>query len=269
MILYMGSGYSTYRKTQSTQATCTTRVLDVVADVKSEKDWKYDTYVGILSPTITLKANIPQLTPSRARSGACAVATLLAYISHSQFIPSADFIQYNSRLDKYGHLSNTDRISLRSILRAVKKYGACRHSTFNLGEFSENVVPGEVAYNEALNYNTCDYYKVLDDDLSEMRKCIATGFPVLFAIDLFDSTSYDSITNTLDFSQTSTDNVASGSCALVAVGYDDVSSLIQVKHFNNTWSESTYAYISYDDIKSHSHSMWVLTPDYDGEVDMF
>lgn len=261
----MGLAYSTYHRNKSTS---TTHVLDIVADVKSKNDWTYDTYVGILSPTITLKPNMPQLKPSHARSGACAVATLLAYISHSQFLPSADFIQYNSRLDKDGNLSTADSISLRSILKAVKKYGACRDATFHSGAFSDDIVPGDAAYNEALNYN-CDYYKILDDDLSEMRKYIATGFPVLLAIDLFDSTSYDTITNTLDYSQSDTDSVVSGSCALVAVGYDDVSSLIEVKHFNNTWSESTYAYISYDDIKSHSHSMWVLTPVYDGEVDMF
>jgi C1A family cysteine protease len=194
---------------------------------------------------------------------------LIDYDSQNQINPSVDFIHYNARRDKNGVLTSTDDMNVRSGFKAIKRYGVCHAHTFPNNAFYDDITPGDAAYNEAELYKSIEYYRVYDNDLSELRKCIAMGFPVIFALELFDSSGVGGG----DVWTHSPENQGSvGSVAFVAVGYDDISGLIEFRNFRGEcWGDSGYGFINYDYMKKHAHSMWVLrTVTYDDDDnDMF
>ena len=131
--------------------------------------------------------------------------------------PSIDFIHYNSRLDKNGILNKSGSINIRSAFKALKRYGVCHADTFPNNEFYDDITPGDAAYNEANLYSeSFEYYRLYEDnDLSELRKCIASGFPVIFALKIFQSSGVKDG----EWTHASEDITSIGSFAFVAVGY--------------------------------------------------
>ena len=245
---------------------------NVIADIASDKDWVLDTFAGVLSTNISLRSNMPAVYDcSASKNIACALASLIAYDSQNQMNPSIDFIHYNARLDKTGVLNNRNDNNIRSGFKALKRYGVCHAHTFLDNEFYDDIIPGDDAYNEAELYKSFQYYRVYNNDLSELRKCIAMGFPVLFAIEWFESSGIEGKHCILTHSREH--DVSIGSFSFVAVGYDDIPGLIEFRNFRGeSWGDSGYGFINYDYMKKHAHSMWVLrtvTYDDDDVGDMF
>jgi hypothetical protein len=236
---------------------------NVVRDVSSNKDWVFDTFVGVISTNISLRSNMPPVYECPAnRSIACAIASLIAYDSENLMSPSIDFLHYNARLDKNGVLSSSKKMNIRSGFKALKCYGVCHADTFPNNEFYDDIAPCDTCYNEAEVYKSFEYYRVYDNEISEVRKCIAMGFPVIFALELFE---YSGVGNGDNFVLThSPKNEAPiGSFAFIAVGYDDISCLIEFRNFRGEcWGDSGYGFIHYEYMKKHSHSMWVLRSEY-------
>ena len=247
---------------------------NVVRDVSSNKDWVFDTFVGVISTNISLRSNMPPVYQcSSNRSIACAIASLIAYDSQNQMNPSIDFIHYNARLDNNGVINITEEMNIRSGFKALKRYGVCHADTFPNNEFYDDITPGDTAYNEAELYKSIEYYRIYNDDISELRKCIAMGFPVIFALEFFESSSIGNGDNYV-LTHLPENDVAIGSFAFVAIGYDDIFGLVEFRNFRGeSWGDSGYGFINYDYMKKHAHSMWVLRTvayDYDDDPgDMF
>lgn len=245
---------------------------NVARDVSSDKDWVFDTFVGVISTNISLRSNMPPVYEcSSDRSIACAMASLIAYDSQNQMNPSIDFIHYNARLDNSGALNTTDDMNVRSGFKALKRYGVCHADTFPNNEFYD-ITPGDTAYSEAELYKSIEYYTVYENDLSELRKCIAMGFPVIFALEFFKSSGIGNGDDCI-LTHSPENEVSIGSFAFVAIGYDDISGLIEFRNFRGeSWGDSGYGFVNYDYMKKHAHSMWVLrtvTYDDDDPGDMF
>ena len=252
----MGSSYSSSR--QTTTPITEVHQANVVADVVSDKDWVFDTFVGVISTKISLRSNMPPVYEcSCTRSIACAIASLIAYDSQNQMNPSIDFIHYNARLDRNGNLIDTD-MNVRSGFKALKRYGVCHADTFPNNEFYDDITPGSASYSEAELYKSIEYYRVYENDLSELRKCIAMGFPVIFALEFFESSGIEDEDNCV-LTHSPEDDVSVGSFAFVAVGYDDLSGLIEFRNFRGeSWGDNGYGFITYNYMTKHAHSMWVV-----------
>lgn len=260
----MGSSLSVSRQTST--PIHAVHIANVVKDVASNKDWVFDTFVGVISTNISLRSNMPRVYEcSSNKSIACAIASLIAYDCQNQMNPSIDFIHYNARLDNDGVNNSTNDMNVRSGLKALKRHGVCHADTFHNNEFCDDIAPGDTAYSEADAYKSIEYYRVYGDDLSELRKCIAMGFPVIFALEFFESSGIGNGVLT----HSSENEVSIGSFAFVAVGYDDTLGLVEFRSFRGeSWGDSGYGFIHYDYMKKHAHSMWVLrTVTYDDDDD--
>ena len=257
----MGLSISTLR--QTTTPVNEVHDANVVADIVSNKDWVFDTFVGVISTNISLRSNMPPVYECSSKTSiACAIVSLIAYDSQNKMNPSIDFIHYNARLDKNGVLNNKNEMNIRSGFKALKRYGFCHAHTFSNNEFYNYISPAEACYNEAKLYKSFQYYRVYKNDLYELRKCIAMGFPVIFALEIFKSSGIGN-GDVCVWTHSPEDEMTSiGSLAFVAVGYDDISGLVQFRHFRGeSWGDSGHGFINYNYMKKHAHSMWVLVTD--------
>lgn len=267
----MGSSYSVSR--QTTTPINDVHKANVVADIPSDTDWVFDVFVGVLSTNISLRSNMPPVYEcSPVKSIACALAALIAYDSQNQMNASIDFIHYNARLDKNRVLKSTDDMNVRSSFKALRRHGVCHADTFPTEEFYDDIFPGDASYNEAQLYKSFEYYRVYNNDLFELRKCISMGFPVVFALQVFESSAIADGDNCV-LTHLPENEVPLGSFAFVAVGYNDISGLIEFRNFRGeSWGDSGYGFISYNYMTMHAHSMWILrtvtyNDDDDGDND--
>ena len=272
----MGLTYSTPRQVATPLKRADT--ADVGRDVWSKRDWVFDPLTGVIAASVSLRSKMPVVGECPPGRGvACALATLVAYDTRGEMRPSVDFIHYNAkRLMGEASAGGGGVMTIRSGFSAIKRHGLCHNDTFPMNDFYDDIAPSDVCYQEGALYTAFEYYRVHNDDLLELCKCIATGFPVVFGLEMLASASFDNRGKLVhdDDDDGGGDDDAPRSFALVAVGYDDATSLVEFRSFRgDAWGDGGYGYIDYGYMAKHAHSMWVLrSEDYDqddGPVSMF
>ena len=147
------------------------------------------------------------------------------------------FIYYNGRLrDGLEEYSMRDSgTHIRSAVAALKEFGCCKESSFPYITANLNRKPAPDCYTEAKRYRITDGMEV-NNDLNEMRACLAEGFPFAFTIELFQS-FHEAETNrgcvkTPDPNESKLGN--HGWHSMLAVGYSNRSECFMAK---NSWGE--------------------------------
>jgi C1A family cysteine protease len=250
----MGAGWS------RTGTSAHHRVYNVVKDVSSEKDWCFDTsWTGILAPKMSLRDNMPPVYDQGTLVGSIAHATAaaIAYDSSCIFDPSRLFIHANTM--DCDSANDIDAMRIRSTFKCIKQYGVCTEESWPSTTVMYLQTPSEDAFREAEAHTNLEYYRVYDDRLVEMRRCIASGYPVIFCADLFASSENKHVIESGAIPMPEQGEVALGGLCLVATGYDDGQQRLEFRgSFGEGWGDAGYGTLSYDYVRQHCHSMWVV-----------
>lgn len=97
------------------------------------------------------------------------------------------FIYYNARAkdNKNGRITDSG-CSMASAIEALEEFGTCLESTWTYDISKVNVRPNDQAYQDAKAHTISDALKI-DIDLSEMKSCLAQGYPFAFGLRLFST----------------------------------------------------------------------------------
>jgi C1A family cysteine protease len=172
------------------------------------------------------------------------------------FIPSRLFIYYNERTME-GAVANDAGASLRDGIKSVNKLGVCPEpewpyddtpAPYEGGPFPLNskpvTKPSRKCYSDARNYEAVQYQR-LSQSLSQLKGCLAEGFPFVFGFSVYDSL-YDSRNRPkVVVPLPSMADRAVGGHAVGAVGYDDAKQLFIVRNSWGKKQESGYFYMPY------------------------
>jgi hypothetical protein len=148
------------------------------------------------------------------------------------------FIYYNARVadavENYGDDSGEVTDSGSSITNAIEtleSIGCCLESTWPYDISQVNVKPCDEAYAEAPPYKISEAFQV-NVDLTEMKKCLAQGFPFAFGLQIYES--YQNVQSDGIVPMPSSDDELLGGHTQLAVGYDDSTQTFIVR---NSWGE--------------------------------
>lgn len=185
-----------------------------------------------------------------------AIAAVLAYLEAkegAEMTPlSRLFIWYNTRLFKNQDMGT----SIRATVKSVAKLGVCEETQWEYVESQFAQQPPPPAYASAIKRKDIKYARLLS--LDDMIHCLATGFPFVFGMSLyepFEDFSGDSVPM-----PTGKEKYLGGH-ALVAVGYD-----LKTKRFliRNSWGvgykSSGYFWLDFDALSSPliSTDFWTI-----------
>lgn len=114
-------------------------------------------------------------------------------------------------------------------IETLESIGVCLESTWPYDISQVNEKPNDEAYAEAPPYKISEAFQV-NVDLTEMKKCLAQGFPFAFALRLYSS--YENVQSDGIVPMPSSDEQYVGGHCQLAVGYNDSTQSFIVR---NSW----------------------------------
>jgi C1A family cysteine protease len=163
------------------------------------------------------------------------------------------FIYYNERIME-GTVNQDGGGQIRDGIKTLATLGGCSEITWPYNESMVFTKPSNAAYQEALQHKISLYMRL--DTLSDIKHCLADGFPVSFGFTVYDSFESPEVASTGIVPMPTDEDECVGGHAVLAVGYDDAEQMVIVR---NSWGAGwglqgyfklPYAYISNPDLSS-------------------
>lgn len=220
-----------------------------VRDLPDHRDLVYS------APVKHLKALPPKVDLSTSRAmppvydqgalGSCtgnAIAGAVQFTRRKEakkpdFVPSRLFIYWNERKME-GSIDSDAGAQIRDGMKVVAKLGVCPSRTkgpndhdwpYDVARFAEQ--PPKACFTFALE-NQITSYQRLPQTLSQMKGCLAEGYPFVFGFTVYEGFESEEVARTGEADLPGPREKAIGGHAVLAVGYDDATHRFVVR---NSW----------------------------------
>jgi C1A family cysteine protease len=226
-----------------------------VRDLPDDRDFVYGAplvrFPQGLPPSVDLRSECPPVY-DQGQLGSCTANGIGGAIEFDQrkqgtreFTPSRLFIYYNERVIE-GTVSQDAGAQIRDGIKAVAKLGAPPETDwpYDISKFTQR--PPAQAYTDAKQDLVSAYARVVQD-ITQMRGCIAEGFPFVFGFTVYQSFESDSVANTGIVPMPGSHEPVLGGHCVVAVGYDDSKRQFIVRNSWGTgWGLNGYCLMPYE-----------------------
>lgn len=247
----------------------TTQRYGWIPDLPDQRDRLYSAQAETLQTlpaSIDLRSKCPPVY-NQGSLGSCtanAIAGALEFLQMKEglpqiFTPSRLFIYYNERAME-GTVESDSGASLRDGMKSVGSQGAPPESDWPYDVAMFAVQPSAGAY-QAAQQDRALLYLGVPRNLTQMRACLASGYPFAFGFTVYESFESPEVRATGVLGMPTFGESVVGGHAVLAVGYDDVSGRFVVR---NSWGPDwgmagyftmPYAYLSEPNL---SNSFWTI-----------
>jgi C1A family cysteine protease len=162
----------------------------------------------------------------------------------SPFTPSRLFIYYNERAIE-GTISSDSGAMIRDGVKSVNELGAPPESDwpYMIEKFRNR--PPKKAFTAALK-NQAILYQRLTQTESQLKGCLASGFPFVFGFVVYESFESPKVAKTGDAPMPRADEAQLGGHAVLAVGYDERRQRFLIRNsWGPSWGKKGYFTLPY------------------------
>ena len=211
-----------------------------VPDLPDQRDHLFAAPPPVLTqlpPAVDLRDQCPAVY-DQGQLGSCTGNAIAAAIEFDQmkekepevFPPSRLFIYYNERVMENSVKSDSGA-QIRDGIKSVSALGACHEDLwpYDIAKFASK--PSKKAYDDAKKHTAVAYQRVARD-LTQMKGCLAAGYPFVFGFTVYDSFEGAEVASSGHASMPASDEKVVGGHAVLAVGYDDANQWLVVR---NSW----------------------------------
>ena len=240
-----------------------------VPDLPDHRDFLYAAPPAVLRK-LPVKADLRNQCPpvyDQGQLGSCTANAIGAAFEFelkrqnqsSDFMPSRLFIYFNERVIE--HTVNSDSgAQIRDGIKSVNKQGTCPESMwpYDIGQFTDK--PTEDCYNNALEHQVLSYQRI-SRTLSQMRGCLADGYPFVLGFTVYESFESESVAKTGKLNMPKKNEKSVGGHAVLAVGYDDKAKRFIIRNsWGNAWGLNGYFTMPYDYLleENLSDDFWTI-----------
>jgi C1A family cysteine protease len=233
-----------------------------VRDLPDHRDLMYAAPLtkAPLPPSCDLRAVFKTPAYDQGALGSCTGNAIAAAVQFARqkagegpdFIPSRLFIYFNER-DIEGTVDQDSGAQIRDGMKAVSKLGVCPETSspksqpydwpYDIGKFT--LQPPPPCYEFGLGHQITSYRRI-PQLLTQMRACLATGFPFVFGFTVYSSFESEQVTKTGVVDLPASGEEVLGGHAVLAMGYDDKSQRFIVRNsWNTDWGDDGYFTMPY------------------------
>ena len=238
--------------------------------VPDRPDFRDKLYASISAPPKTLPPKVDlsagcSAVEDQGQLGSCTANALvgnLEFLEKKAGHPVTDlsrlFIYYNERAME-GTVGEDSGAAIRDGVKSLVKLGVCTEKIwpYTISKFA--LKPPAPCYKDAANHQATSYHRVVG--LSQMRQCLAEGYPFVFGFTVY--TAFESATmaktGKLNLPKTGEKNL--GGHAVCAVGYNDSTKRLLVRNsWGADWGLKGYFTIPYDYVTNNNlaDDFWTL-----------
>jgi len=228
--------------------------------------------LGALPAQMDLRPQCPKEVYNQGDLGSCTANAIAAAVQFDRmkqkmtpdFIPSRLFIYYNERVIE-GTVNEDSGAYIRDGIKSVNKQGVCPEPEwpYDIAKFAQK--PPAKCYRDALHTRATAYSRLVRS-LTQMKGCLASGYPFVFGFTVYESFESDAVARTGEVPMPSTTEKVLGGHAVMAVGYDDASSRFIVR---NSWGPGwgmdgyftmPYAYLTEENLSDDFWTIRLISP---------
>jgi C1A family cysteine protease len=179
-------------------------------------------------------------------ANAIAGALEFAQIKQKQrpFVPSRLFIYYNERVLE-GTVNSDAGAQLRDGMKVVNQHGACPEPLWPYDILKFATKPSAAAYTQAEKHQALTYQRVTQT-LSQMKGCLASGFPFVFGFAVYESFMRPEVARSGDAPMPGFEEARIGGHAVMAVGYHDQAQKFLIRNsWGSKWGKKGYGTLPY------------------------
>jgi C1A family cysteine protease len=209
-------------------------------DLPDQRDHLYAApmmVIGAVPSKVDLRAQCPPVY-DQGQLGSCTANAIAAAIQFDQmkqkaaqiFNPSRLFIYYNERAMERSVASDSGA-QIRDGIKSVGKQGDCPETEWPYVIAKFKIKPPKNCYADALKYKTVLYQR-LTPLLSQLRGCLASGYPFVFGFTVYESFESAQVARTGHASLPKSNEPSIGGHAVMCVGYDDAKQWFIIR---NSW----------------------------------
>jgi C1A family cysteine protease len=230
-------------------------------DIPDERDHIYsaplDRYAQGVPPKVDLRQYCPPVY-DQGQLGSCtanAVAAALEFDREKQklsdFAPSRLFIYYNERALE-GTTGSDSGAQIRDGIKSVATVGACPETDWPYQPSQFAVQPLAACYADAKPDRALQYQRI-NQNLTQMQACLASGFPFVFGFTVYQSFESPAVATSGIMPMPAPGEQVLGGHAVMAVGYDNSTrSLIVRNSWGPGWGQAGYFMMPFEYVM-HPH----------------
>jgi C1A family cysteine protease len=239
-----------------------------IPDLLDRRDFLYAASPEVLSALpsqVDLRAQCPPVY-DQGQLGSCTANAIAAAIQFDQikqkipaFIPSRLFIYYNERVIE-GTVASDSGAQIRDGIKSVAHIGACPETEwpYDIEKFADRPTP--VCFTDAAKTESSSYRR-LSPTLAQLKGCLASGFPFVFGITVYDSFESPDVAKTGHVPMPGNGDKPIGGHAILAVGYDDTNRWFLIRNsWGTKWGMDGYFTLPYEYATSSqlSSDFWTI-----------
>jgi C1A family cysteine protease len=223
-------------------------------DVPDFRDHVYSAPLPVLEKLPPKKDLRPGCPPvyDQGQLGSCtgnAIAGAIQFEQKKQgvnvFVPSRLFIYYNERVME-GTVNSDSGAQIRDGIKSVGNQGVCPETEwpYDINKFADK--PGPKCYKDATLCEAVGYQRLDSSNLTQLKGCIADGFPFVYGFTVYDSFESQQVAKTGVLNLPGPKEKVVGGHAVLAVGYDDTTQRFTVRNsWGKDWGIKGYFTIPY------------------------
>lgn len=179
------------------------------------------------------------------------------------FRPSRLFIYWNER-QMEGTTGQDCGAAISDGITSVNKLGVCEEYIwdYDINKFATR--PPQAAFVRAKLYEALQYASIDNTNLTDIKTCLAAGFPVVFGFTVYDGFESQTVAQTGVLNLPGPSEQQVGGHAVLCVGYDDASQRVIVRNsWGDGWGQKgyftmPYAYITNPDLADDAWTIRVV-----------
>lgn len=216
---------------------------------------------------IDLRENMPNIY-DQGKLGSCTAQAIAAAYQFDEmkqgnknaFQPSRLFIYYNERSKE--HTADRDAgASIRDGMKSIHKIGVCPETKWPYDITKFSIQPTTECYQEALDHKSIEYHRLVPFT-NQLRQSLASGYPIVFGMAVFESFESDEVAETGVVPMPKEGEEMLGGHAVLLVGYDkDESYWICRNSWGTEWGDEGYFYLPHEYLskeKRFTSDFWIL-----------
>lgn len=223
-------------------------------DLPDHRDHLYASPVevaGALPASADLRPQCPPVY-DQGQLGSCTANAIAAAVQFDQmkqklaeiFTPSRLFIYYNERAMEHTVASDSGA-QIRDGIKSVGKQGDCPETEWPYVIARFKTKPPKKCYADALKYKAVLYQR-LTPVLSQLKGCLASGWPFVFGFTVYESFESAQVARTGHATLPASGEQPVGGHAVMCVGYDDARQWFVIRNsWGPKWGMKGYFTLSY------------------------
>lgn len=218
-------------------------------DASDARDLKFRSTISELPATVDLRHNCPPIMDQGAL-GSCTAHGVTAALRYTMLKNGRPDVEL-SRLQLYyderaleGSINDDAGAQIRDGIKAAAKVGVGHERLwpYDIKRFTDK--PPQACYVDAVNFNAIKYERVRVG-VTSLKAALASGYPVVFGITLYDSFESPDVekTGVVPMPNLEYEAVVGGHCML-AVGYGQKNGYFTVQNsWADDWGDKGFCYI--------------------------